>query len=401
MPKALWLLLIGMVINVTGGSFLWPLNTIYIHEHLGKSLSFAGLILMCNAAAGIAGNLIGGYLFDEIGGYRSILIGTFMVMCSAFILVFFHDLSSYIIVLIALGLGSGMTFPSMYAMAGAVWPEGGRKAFNRVYVAQNLGVALGAALGGMLASYKFELVFLGNGMMYFIFLMIVLFGFKGMEKDVHLAARKSNIFNQDTMIRNKRKFNSLLILCVGFLLCWIAYVQWQSTISAYTQEIGISLKHYSLLWTINGALIVIGQPFIAFFVRKWFHTIKTQIIAGIFLFVASLAVVANAEVFGAFVAAMIILTFGEMFVWPAVPTAAHELAPEGRAGFYQGIVNSVGTAGRMIGPLFGGILVDLYGMTALFTVLMGLVLIGVITTVLYDRGIRREEASYPAVTASE
>ena len=63
---------------------------------------------------------------------------------------------------------------------------------------------------------------------------------------------------------------------------------------------------------------------------------------------------------------MIILTIGEMFIWPAVPTVAFELAPKGREGFYQGIVNSTATGGRMVGPLLGGILVDLYSMSALF-----------------------------------
>ena len=37
---------------------------------------------------------------------------------------------------------------------------------------------------------------------------------------------------------------------------------------------------------------------------------------------------------------MIILTFGEMFVWPRVPTIANYLAPEGKQGQYQGVVNS-------------------------------------------------------------
>ena len=41
MPKHIWLLVIGTVINVTGASFLWPLNTIYMHNELGKSLAFA------------------------------------------------------------------------------------------------------------------------------------------------------------------------------------------------------------------------------------------------------------------------------------------------------------------------------------------------------------------------
>jgi MFS family permease len=70
MPRSLWLLVIGMMINVTGSSFLWPLNTIYIHEHLGKSLTVAGVVLMLNAAATVIGNLVGGVLFDKIGGLK-------------------------------------------------------------------------------------------------------------------------------------------------------------------------------------------------------------------------------------------------------------------------------------------------------------------------------------------
>ena len=75
MPKKVWLLMIGMFINVMGNSFLWPLNTIYMHDYLGKSLSVAGLVLMANAAAGVVGNLLGGYLFDRIGGFKSIMAG--------------------------------------------------------------------------------------------------------------------------------------------------------------------------------------------------------------------------------------------------------------------------------------------------------------------------------------
>ncbi|HEY9576332.1 MAG TPA: MFS transporter, partial [Pseudobacillus sp.] len=75
MPKAVWLLVIGMVINVTGASFLWPLNTIYIHGELGKSLSVAGIVLMLNAGATVVGNLLGGAFFDRLGGYRTILLG--------------------------------------------------------------------------------------------------------------------------------------------------------------------------------------------------------------------------------------------------------------------------------------------------------------------------------------
>ena len=54
----------------------------------------------------------------------------------------------------------------------------------------------------------------------------------------------------------------------------------------------------------------------------------------------SFFVTSFAEQFTVFLIGMIILTFGEMFVWPAVPTIANYLAPQGKQGQYQGVVNS-------------------------------------------------------------
>lgn len=400
MPKALWLLVIGMVINVTGASFLWPLNTIYIHQELGKSLSIAGIVLMMNAGAGVLGNLIGGNLFDRIGGYKTILIGITITMSSAFTLAFFHSWIYYVVLMVGLGFGSGITFPSMYAMAGSVWPEGGRKAFNSIYVAQNLGVAVGAALGGLVASYRFDYVFFANGFMYVVFFIIAFFGFKKINIQQAEEQSPSTIFDHASTIQNKAKFRALLTLCVGFILCWIAYVQWQSTISVHTQSLGITLKQYSVIWTVNGALIVLGQPLLAALIKKWIHTLKAQIYVGLAIFMISFFVVAQAEQFLMFVAAMVILTIGEMFVWPAVPTIAHQLAPKGKAGFYQGVVNSVSTGGRMVGPFLGGVVVDLFGMQALFYGLIFIFIIGFFTTYVYDKHLNTSVSQQQEVKVS-
>jgi MFS family permease len=388
MPRALWLLIIGMAVNVTGSSFLWPLNTIYIHDHLGKSLSVAGIVLMLNAGASVIGNLYGGSLFDKIGGYKSILLGISITLTALVGLTFWHGWPEYIVFQILIGFGTGVIFPSMFAMAGSVWKEGGRKAFNAIYVAQNLGVAVGAALGGIVANYSFDLIFLANTIMFVIFLLIAVFGYKGIETGSVKQADKSP--TDGIVMKSRVKLYALLILCTGYLLCWVGYVQWQTTIATYTQEINISLMQYSLLWTINGALIVLGQPILNGVIKYLATTLKIQIIIGIGIFIVSFVVAGNATAFSGFVVGMIILTIGEMFIWPAVPTIAFNLAPKGREGFYQGIVNSTATGGRMVGPLLGGMIVDLYSMSALFYVLIGLFLIAIITTIVYDRGLKKD-----------
>ncbi|AYC29900.1 MDR family MFS transporter [Paenisporosarcina cavernae] len=389
MPKRVWLLIIGMLVNVTGNSFLWPLNTIYMHDHLGQSLSVAGLVLMANAAAGIIGNLLGGFLFDRIGGYASILTGIIISLIGLFGLTLWHGWPYYVYFLILLGFSGGIVFPSMYAMVGTAWPEGGRKAFNAIYLAQNVGVAIGPALAGVVAEYSFDYLFLANFGMYVVFFFIAFFGYKSFKirGDMH-----TSVIKEGKIIRNRAPFYALLIVISGYVICWIVYVQWTTTISSYTQDLGISLKQYSLLWTINGLLIVLAQPVIQPIIKRMEHRIKSQLVLGIGILMASFVVVAFAESFKLFVIAMVILTIGEMFVWPAVPTVANLLAPKGREGMYQGIVNSAATVGRMIGPFVGGVLIDQYSMSIMFLVLTVFLALAIIPSVLYDRPLKKSLA---------
>lgn len=386
MPKAVWLLVLGMFVNVTGASFLWPLNTIYINEHLGKSLSVAGIVLMLNSAASVVGNLVGGTLFDKIGGYKSVLTGIIITLVALIGLVINHDWLFYVVFLTIVGFGSGVVFPSMYAMAGTVWPEGGRKSFNAIYIAQNAGVAIGAALGGVVASFSFEYIFIANAGMYVLFFLVAFFFYKQISAT---SIKQASVLTEKSTVRNKANFHALMTLCVGYLLAWVTYVQWQSTIATHTRHLDISLDQYSLLWTINGALIVLGQPIINSALKFLEKQIKVQIMIGLSIFIVSFLMVAKAETFTHFLVAMIILTIGEMLVWPAVPAIANTLAPKGREGFYQGIVNSTATGGRMIGPLLGGILVDTFNINVMFYVLIGFLVVSIVTTSIYDRKLKK------------
>ena len=386
MPKQVWLLIIGMLVNVVGSSFLWPLNTIYMNEYLGQSLSMAGFVLMLNAGAGVIGNLIGGVLFDKIGGYWSIFTGSILSLISLVGLVLWHGWPTYVWFLILLGFSSGIVFPAMFALVGTVWPEGGRKAFNAIYLAQNLGVATGPALAGLVASYNMEAIFSINLAMYVVFFLIAAIGYRGLDKMGKGAEKKEETVNKNA---SKAPFYSLLLVSSAFFLCWIAYSQWATNLSSHTQEMGLSLKQYSLLWTINGFMILLLQPLVSPLVRRWQNQIKMQLAFGILVMMFSFFIIVFAESFTMFAASMIILTVGEVFVWPAVPTIASQLAPEGRDGFYQGIVNSASTLGKMIGPFIGGIVVDHYGIVALIFILCVLFIIAVIPAVFYDKPMKK------------
>ena len=377
-----------MFINTMGNSFLWPLHTIYMHDHLGQTLTMAGFVLMINAGTGVIGNLLGGYLFDRIGGYKSIMFGIILSMISLVLLTFWHGWPEYIWFVAILGFSGGIIFPSMYALVGSIWPEGGRKAFNAMYLSQNLGVALGPAVAGLVAGHNINNIFLANLLTYVLFLLVAGIYYRNMALAPNINA---SVLKSSKKIKQKAPLYALLIVSIGYMFTWVAYVQWTSTISTHVLDLGITLKQYSLLWTINGGLILAAQPLIKPIINKLEHKIKTQMILGIAIFMSSFVVISYAEDYTMFIVAMVILTLGEVFIWPAVPTLAGQLAPKGREGFYQGIVNSMATIGRMIGPLAGGILVDVYGIQAMFFVFTLLIGLAIIPTLLYDRPLKKVE----------
>ena len=386
-PKSVWMLVIGMALNITGSSFLWPLNTIYMKEELDKSLTIAGIVLMINSFGMVVGNLLGGSLFDKLGGYRTILTGTAVCLVSTTMLNFFHGWPLYAVWLVMLGFGGGMIVPAIYAMAGAVWPNGGRQTFNAIYLAQNIGVALGAALGGFVAELSFNYIFIANLLMYVLFAIVAVTQFN-LEYSVKMHKPDNlELENKD----QKRRFKALILLCIMFSICWIAYIQWESTIASFTQDIDISMSQYSILWTVNGIMILVAQPLISPVIRILKGNIKKQMIVGIIIFMVSFLVTSFAEQFSVFLIGMIILTFGEMFVWPAVPTIANFLAPVGKQGQYQGFVNSASTVGKAFGPLIGGILVDAFNMSTMFIGMIVLLSIALCFLAVFDKNMPKDK----------
>ena len=373
--------------SITGASFLWPLNAIIIHEELGKSLTVAGFILMLNSAAGACGNLLGGKLFDAIGSYRTLMIGVSIASLSACFLALNHSYYFYMFLLMGIGFGSGVMAPALYALAGTLWPEGGRRPFNAIYVAQNVGVALGTALIGVIAMNELTAVFRANAFMHIALFLFVLIAFRKLEA----KPTGTVIMKQTEKIPFKLhfRFHSLILISIAFVICWMGYTQWQANVSVHTQNLGLSLGSYSLFWTVNGLLIVCAQPLLSWIIKKWIHGIKGQMITGVILFIISFLVLTQAGQFAGFMTAMIILTIGEMFIWPAVPTVASQLAPPGKEGFYQGLVNSVAMMGRMFGPVLGGFIVDLFSIYVLFYVLVVMLVLSIPFLVVYDFPLRK------------
>ncbi|MBE3590114.1 MAG: MFS transporter [Firmicutes bacterium] len=369
-PRSVWLLALGSAVHATGLAFFWPINSIYVHEGLGRSVSAAGAVMMCQSLLAMIGSLAGGALFDRWSGRATMITGALLSAAGCLAIAGWQDFWVYLAGSALSSLGSSLVLPSMYAYANTVWPEGGRRAFNAVYVANNLGVAVGTSLGGVVAQVGYRYSFLSVSAAMILFTAMVVALYRGPEwRSAGASARTISPAEQWGVLRRDRP---LQILALGFVLCWVVYVQWTATLPNYLKALGVSMPRYSVLWTLNGALILLGQPLVNAVAARLPDPVR-QLRLGTALFAVVCVMLMTNTSYAGFVTAMVLTTVGEMFVWPGVPAAAARLAPEGHRGIYQGVVSSAGTAGRMIGPVLGGLLYDHTSRPILFTVMLVLV----------------------------
>ncbi len=357
-PADVWLLGLGSFINIAGLSFLWPINSIYIHLDLGQTMTVAGLVLMVYSATGFFGSFFAGWLFDRVG-FLPVMAASIGVSACIICLPGVHQsFPLYVFVMAIFGMTCAMPFPVMNALNGQVWPEGGRRGFNFLYVANNLGVAVGTAAGGLIAAWSYQAVFFAIALFFVVFLILTLTAYRKRFGALHAnrkrAAAESTV---PSHVMPSVPWIAVGILLFGFVFAWLVYVQWQSTISVYMQRLGFPLPWYSLLWTLNGILIFALQPLVGWVTRR-LRQLGVQMLIGVALFAVAFFMLSLSVRYGAFVAAMVVTTVGEMFIWPAVPAAIAQMAPAGRMGSLQGLGNAAAICGRMLGPVIGGWLYD-------------------------------------------
>ncbi|MCH5465595.1 MDR family MFS transporter [Levilactobacillus tujiorum] len=374
-----WLLL-GALFSSIGMSFIWPLTTIYMHNRLGTSLTEVGIILLFYSLANVVGSVLGGRLFDRLNPYYLTIGGVSVSLVTLGGLVVNHGWPAFPISLIFLGLASGWTLTMVNSLGTTIHSRDGRYIFNMLYFAQNLGVVLGTAMVGYVYNTSVALLFGIATSLFVLFLVVAILCYHA-PAVMHRQVSKQQSQQVKIALPNRRIMAGFFI---SLVVIWIMYEQWVSNLSVYMTGMGIPMKDYSLLWTLNAGLIVAFQALINWF-SHYFSNLYLQVYAGIFFVAVSFVTLIFAKDYLHFVIAMVILTMGEATAFPAIPAIVNNLTPTAVKGKYQGMANAWASVGKAVGPLFGGIVIDHSSYTLLFIVaavanLLILALNGVIIT---------------------
>ncbi|VDG20919.1 MDR family MFS transporter [Lactiplantibacillus mudanjiangensis] len=356
-------LIAGQFMNNIGMSFIWPLTTIYMHNVLGKSLTETGVVLMLNSIANVCASTIGGRIFDRHNPYTLLLLGIGLNGAANFSLIWMHGWPWYPILLVITGFASGWLNTMFNALAASVPRQKVRRTFTLMYLAANLGVVFGTLFVGIVYQMGMAKLFSMTTSLFVIFLVIAIFKY---NVD---ASQVTGVDPRQATASRLPKANGRMIwtFFISLFMIWLVYEQWVSNLSVYMTNLGLPLRNYSLLWTVNAGLLVVIQSVLSLLgdrIKSLYH----QFFFGMLFVGLSFLSLISAHDYAHFIFAMVLLTIGEATWSPAMPTLVSQLSPLKAKGRYQGLVQAFSALGRSLGPLFGGVIIDNWSYKSLFLV---------------------------------
>ncbi|MNJ43398.1 Major Facilitator Superfamily protein [compost metagenome] len=261
------------------------------------------------------------------------------------------------------GFFNALSMPAIQAFIGFRFAERRSELFNVIYVANNIGVAVGTSLSGILAFVSYQLSFVLNGvtsLLFAIFFFVYLQRVTTDNTQLKNSTRKSVPRELSTwqLLMNYRLY---LFMGLGSFLIWFGNCIWNNGVSPYTILQGMPEWNYSILWTLNGVLIFIGQPITTWIKDVMTKTPGTQLIISAIFYALGYVVILIFQDYSSMVIGMILTTFGEMLVLPAIPTFISERTGA-NAPFYLGLVGGLGVGGKVLGPYALGALFDWNGL---------------------------------------
>ncbi len=358
-PRQFWLLFWGVLISTFGGSMIWPFLMIYVSERLSLPLMTIASLLTINAAMGLIFSFIAGPVIDRFGRKWVMVIS---LVVNGIGNIFMSQATTLPMFAVLMGL-SGAFNPLLRVgadamMADLIPPEKRPDAYSMLRMSNNVGVALGPAIGGFVASASYTgAFFIAAAGMLTYGLSIALFAketLPGQAPGSPRLVKAQEKFGGYGQIFQDTRFMSFIF---GFSLNQIcAAIMWVM-LSVYTKNnFGLSERLYGLIPTTNALMVVFLQLYVTQFTKK--RPPIPVLASGAFFYAIGLASVALGRGFWGFWASMVIMTIGELIIVPTATTYAANLAPVDMRGRYMSLYGLTQGVANGVGPVLAGYLND-------------------------------------------
>jgi MFS family permease len=351
--------MMGMFIDQIGGNLIYPFFALYVTAKFGVGLTQVGILLGAMTAGGIAGGLIGGWLADKIGRKIIILFGLLVSGLFSVTIIFIHRFELLIGVGLLVGLLGSMSGPAYNAMMADIIPEKKRvSAFGVSRVVFNLTVAIGPLIGGYIADYSYNWLFIGDAITSAATFLIVLKMLPESKPSIALESTEREQGNSGGYMRILKDKNYIFLL-ICLMLMFAVMMQMLSTLSVYMRDVhSFPNKYYGYILSLNATMVVLMQ----FWVSKKMEKLPPLVAISIGAVFATIGY----TMFGffnsiwMFALAMAILTIGEMIIDPLSQALAAKFAPAEMRGRYMATLHFSLSISNLVTPYLAGLVIDNY-----------------------------------------
>jgi MFS family permease len=252
-------------------------------------------------------------------------------------------------------------------MADLIPAERRADAYSLLRTSNNLGVALGPAAGGIIAtiSYATAFYFAAGGMLIYGLLVTFLAvetlpAWPSGEAGVGEAVKER--FGGYGRVLHDRQFISFV---GSFTLTQVCAAMMWVLLAVYAKEnYAVSESLYGFIPMTNALMVVFFQYTVTQATKR--HQPLSVLAVGALFYAVALGSVAQGRGFWGFWLSMVILTVGELMVSPTATTLAANLAPADMRGRYMSLYGLTWGVASGVGPVLGGLLNDQLGPTAIW-----------------------------------
>ncbi|HAY83846.1 MAG TPA: hypothetical protein DCY42_02675 [Chloroflexi bacterium] len=356
-PK-FWILVLSAFIDRLGGTMIFPFFSLYITQKFDVGMTQAGVLLGSFSFFGFIGSIIGGALTDKFGRKGIVLFGLVFSACSSIAFGLVREFSVFFTLAVFVGLLSDVAGPAHQAMVADLLPEERRaEGYSFMRMAGNLAWILGPTIGGFLAGYSYMIVFVIDAITSLIVAGIVFRFIPETKPEVESAEEPESIFK--TILGYAEVFKDRLYLAIVVCLIFstLAYGQIYSTLSVFLRDVhGLPESGYGSLMSINASLVVLFQFWITSRMRERPPILVLAL--GTSFYLVGLTMYGYVSGYALFLAAMVLITIGEMVLLPTAQGIVANFAPQKLRGRYMAFFGLSWVLPSIFGPGLAGLILD-------------------------------------------
>jgi predicted MFS family arabinose efflux permease len=377
LSKEAWLLSFIMLVN-RSGTMVLPFMTLYLtSKEMHRTLSEAGFVMALFGLGSIIGAYFGGKFSDKIGFYK---VQLFTLIGGGMMFIVLGQVKSYPLICVVAFLLSMINEAFRPANSSSIAfysnSENRTRSYSLNRLAINLGWAVGASIGGLVAAINYELLFWVDGITNILAAGLLFYFLKPkiqLKKESHQDITKTEIVPGIMSAYNDKIYLWFLVLMTLFSCC---FVQLFTTIPKYFRDdLLLNERYIGFMMAINGIIIVAIEMVLVYTLEKKNKNTR-WIIIGLFMCAfsyLSLLIPGNAKFIC--LAMILCITVGEIMAMPFMNVFWTQRANDKNRGQYAALYTMSWGIGNTLGPFLCSALVEATNFKMMFIVLGGVLLI--------------------------